>query len=134
MSFASDVAAGLSEFRVLAESRMTDSVRVFRRTFGPVGDDGNPTVTDTDIYVGPCRLVLRSSVVRDVDAQSQLLGVQQPELHLPVVGSIDVKNADRFVMTGSVGDPALVGLTGVVSGMFPHSGSTARRLPVEVSS
>ena len=124
----------LSLGRSWAESRMTDTVRVFRRVLGPVGVDGNPTVTDTDIYVGPCRLVLRSSVVRDVDAQSQLLAVQQPELHLPVAGSFGVKNADLFVMTGSVGDPALVGLEGVVAGMFPHSGSTARRLPVEVFS
>ena len=117
-----------------AESRMHDQVRVFRRVLGPIGEDGNPTVVDTDVYVGKCRLVLRSSVVRDVDAQSQLLGVQQPELHLPVAGSVGVKNADRFVLLESEGDPSLVGLEGHVAGMFPHTGSTARRLPVEVSS
>ncbi len=121
--------------RSLAEVRMSDRVRVFRRVLGPgVGADGNPTVTDTDVFVGKCRLVLRSSVVRDVDAQSQLLAVQQPELHLPVAGSSGVKNADRFVLLESEGDPSLVGLSGVVAGMFPHTGSTARRLPVEVSS
>jgi len=91
-------------------------------------------VTDTDVYVGKCRLVLRSSVVRDVDAQSQLLAVQQPELHLPVAGSSEVKNADMFELLESEGDPSLVGLKGHVAGMFPHTGSTARRLPVEVSS
>jgi hypothetical protein len=37
-------------------------------------------------------------------------------------------------LTASVGDPDSVGLTGVVVGMFPHTGSTARRLPVEVAS
>ncbi|WP_143231385.1 DUF6093 family protein [Agromyces cerinus] len=120
--------------RSLAEVRMSDQVRVFRRVLGPIGADGNPTVTDTDVYVGKCRLVLRSSVVRDVDAQSQLLGVQQPELHLPVAGSSGVRNADRFVLLESEGDPSLVGLSGVVAGMFPHTGSTARRLPVEVAS
>lgn len=120
--------------RSLAESRMSDQVRVFRRVLGPIGEDGNPTVTDTTVYEGRCRLVLRSSVVRDVDAQSQLLAVQQPELHLPVAGSFGVKNADRFVLLESEGDPSLVGLSGVVAGMFPHTGSTARRLPVEVSS
>ena len=113
---------------------MSDQVRVFRRELGPIGDDGNPTVIDTDVYVGKCRLVLRSSVVRDVDAQSQLLAIQQPELHLPVAGSVGVRNADHFVLLESEGDPSLVGLSGVVAGMFPHTGSTARRLPVEVSS
>ena len=124
----------LSMGRSWAESRMSDRVRVFRRVLGPIGEDGNPTVVDSDVYVGKCRLVLRSSVVRDVDAQSQLLAIQQPELHLPVAGSVGVKNADRFVLLESEGDPSLVGLSGHVAGMFPHTGSTARRLPVEVSS
>lgn len=124
----------LSMGRSWAEGRMSDQVRVFRRVLGPIGVDGNPTVVDSDVYVGKCRLVLRSSVVRDVDAQSQLLAIQQPELHLPVAGSSGVKNADRFVLLESEGDPSLVGLSGVVAGMFPHSGSTARRLPVEVAS
>ena len=124
----------LSMGRSFAEGIMHDRVRVFRRELGPIGEDGNPTIVDTDIYVGKCRLVLRSSVVRDVDAQSQLLAVQQPELHLPVAGSSGVKNADMFVLLESEGDPSLVGLSGVVAGMFPHTGSTARRLPVEVAS
>jgi len=113
---------------------MTDTVRIFRRTLGPIGEDGNPMVTDTTIFQGACRLVLRSGVVRDVDAQSQILAVQGPRLDVPVVGTGGVKNADRFVILTSATDAELVGLEGVVSGMFPQSYSTARRLPVEVSS
>ena len=113
---------------------MTDTVRVFRRVHGPIGDDGNPTNVDTTMYEGPCRLLLRSSVVRDVDAQSQLLGVQGPRLDVPVAGTGGIRNGDLFVMLTSEGDPEVVGLEGVVAGMFPHTGSTARRLPVEVAS
>lgn len=120
--------------RQMAESLMTDTVKVFRRVLGPVGDDGNPSVTDTTIFQGACRLVLRSSVVRDVDAQSQLLAVQGPRLDVPVVGTGGVKNGDRFEILTSATDSELVGLVGVVSGMFPQSYSTARRLPVEVTS
>jgi len=122
--------------RALAESRMTDTVLIRRKDGEPVLDDetGELSQPYETIYSGACRLVLRSGVVRDVDAASQLLGVQRPELHVPVEGTADVRNDDEFELTGSVGDPGLVGLSGVVVGMFPHTGATARRLPVEVSS
>jgi hypothetical protein len=122
--------------RTLAESRMTDAVTVTRKDGEPVLDDetGDLVQTYETIYTGPCRLVLRSGVVRDVDAQSQLLGVQRLELHVPVAGTSDIRNDDLFELTASTGDPSLVGLSGVVLGMFPHTGSTARRLPVEVAS
>jgi len=45
-----------------------------------------------------------------------------------------VKNGDLFEITASDTDSSLVGLSGVVAGMFPQSYSTARRLPVEVVS
>ena len=125
----------LSLGRGVAESLMTDTVRIFRRAdAGTVDDDGNPEYVEADVWEGPCRLVLRSSVVRDVDAQSQLLAVQSPRLDVPVVGTGSVKNADRFVILSSLTDSELVGLEGFVSGMFPQSYATARRLPVEVVS
>ena len=125
----------LSMGRGVAESLMTDTVRIFRRTLGSIGEDGNPTVTDTDVWEGPCRLVLRAgSSVRDVDAQSQLLAVQSPRLDVPIAGTGGVKNGDLFEITASDTDSSLVGLSGVVAGMFPQSYATARRLPVEVVS
>jgi hypothetical protein len=122
--------------RTLAESRMTDAVTVTRKDGEPVLNESTGDLVQAyeTIYTGPCRLVLRSGVVRDVDAQSQLLGVQRLELHVPVAGTSDIRNDDLFELTASTGDPSLVGLSGVVLGMFPHTGSTARRLPVEVAS
>jgi hypothetical protein len=114
---------------------MTDTVRIFRRVdAGTVDEDGEAEYTDTDLFTGPARLVLRSSVVNKADAQSQLLGVQSPRLDVPIVGTGGVRNGDRFEITASLTDSALVGLSGVVAGMFPQTYSTARRLPVEVAS
>ena len=112
---------------------MLDTVKVTRETLGEGSDEnGNPVVDVVVLYEGVCRLVQRSSVVRDVDAQSQLIGVQTPELHVPVDGTGDIQKDDRFEITGSATDAQLVGVKGVVAGMFPSSQVTARRLPVEV--
>lgn len=120
--------------RRMAESLMTDTVRVFRRVSTGDFDNttGEPVFTDTDVYVGPGRLVLRSSAVRDVDAASQLLALQGPRLDLPVEGTGDIRSDDRFVVTASATDGGLVGVGGVVKGGFPQTFATARRLPVEV--
>jgi hypothetical protein len=121
--------------RSLAEGLMTDTVRIFRRVdAGTVDEDGEAEYTDTDLFTGPARLVLRSGVVNSVDAQSQLLGVQSPRLDVPIIGTGGVRNGDRFEITASLTDSALVGLSGVVAGMFPQTYATARRLPVEVAS
>jgi len=116
--------------RTLAESLMVDTVRI-RRKSGTVWDDalGQNVPSYTTVYEGVCRLVLRSGVVRDVDAQSQLLGVQAPELHVPV-STAGVLPDDEFELL--TGDDA--GLTGRVAGVFPQTFKTARRLPVVIAS
>ena len=129
------IAAGaLALGRKVAEALMTDTVRVFRRTESGEFDDvtGEPEYTDTELYEGPGRLALRSSVVRDVDAGQQLQALQGPRLDLPVEGSGGIESGDRFEVLASVSDAALVGVSGVVSGGFPQTYATARRLPVEV--
>lgn len=122
--------------RTLAEGLMTDTVRIFRRAdSGTVDGNGEAVYTDADLFTGPARLVLRAGAsVNQVDVASQLLGVQSPRLDVPIVGTSGVKNGDRFEITASLTDSGLVGLTGVVAGMFPQSYATARRLPVEVAS
>jgi hypothetical protein len=129
------IASGALAFgRALAESLMSDTVRVFRvvttEDFDP--ETGEPVTTETDLYTGPGRLVLRSSVVRDVDAAHQLIGLQGPRLDVPVADTGDIRGDDRFVVTASETDDALVGVSGVVKGGHPQTHATARRLPVEV--
>jgi hypothetical protein len=113
----------------LAESLMVDTVLIRRKTGSPVPDPvtGVLVWTNTTIYEGVCRLVQRSSVVRDVDAQSQLLAVQSPELHVPASVS-GVLPDDLFELL--TGDDA--GTSGVVAGVHVQSFKTARRIPVTI--
>ena len=111
---------------------MLDTVRVWREAQGDgVDENGNPEVVTTEVYAGPARLLLSSTVVRDVDAQSQLLAVQSPRLDLPS-DTAGVLVGDLFEITASQTDATVVGVAGRVAGFFPHSQATARRLPVEV--
>ena len=113
----------------LAEALMVDTVLVRRKSGSPVPDPetGELVYTFTTIYEGVCRLVQRSSVVRGVDAQSQLLAVQSPELHVPASVS-GVLPDDVFELLS--GDDA--GVSGVVSGVHVQSFKTARRIPVTI--
>lgn len=113
----------------VAESLMVDTVLIRRkgpRVLDP--ETGELVFSYTTIYSGKCRLVLRSGVVRDVDAQSQLLAVQGPRLDVPVAGTSAVKADDEFEITAG----ETVGVTGRIAGRFDQSLKSARRLPVEV--
>lgn len=114
-----------------AESIMVDTVRITREgaeVFDP--DTGTYTPSVETVYEGKCRLVMRTSVVQDVDAQSQLLALQGPRLDVPVSGTAGVKPGDLFELLS--GDDA--GLKGRIAGVFPQSLKTARRLPVQIGS
>lgn len=112
---------------------MTDTVRI-TRTSEPVFDNetGTYTPATTVVYTGPARLSLASTVVGAVDAQGQNLASQTPRLDLPVATSGDVQKNDAVEVTGSVNDPASVGLRLNVEGVFYQTDATARRFPVEV--
>ena len=128
------IVVGVSAYmRGMAEVLMVDTVRIRRRSGAPVPDPvtGDLVSSYTTIYEGKCRLVLRSGVVRDVDAQSQLLAVQGPRLDVPVAGTGDVQADDEFEILSSV-DSEMVGVKGRVAGRFDQSLKSARRLPVEV--
>lgn len=130
------LSAALPELRAHAESRMTDTVKITRGAGEPVWDEETGMYDDApvDVYEGPARLRLASSVVGDVDAQGQLLAAQTPVLSLPVLTSGGVKVNDTVLITASQNDPALVGLVLNVEGLFFQTDATARRLQVEVQS
>ena len=110
---------------------MVDTVKITRK--GPSvldPDTGEYTPSVATVYEGKCRLVMRSSVVQDVDAQSQLQALQGPRLDVPVAGTGGIESGDLFELTN--GDDA--GLKGRIAGLFPQSLKTARRLPVEIGS
>ena len=128
------VSGTLSWSQRFSESLMSDTVRIRRKgAASPTPDPvtGELVYDYTTLYEGKCRLVLRSGVTRDVDAQSQLLAVQGPRLDVPVLGTGDVKADDEFEILTSV-DAEMVGVKGRVAGRFDQSLKSARRLPVEV--
>lgn len=130
MTLGADLVAALPELQAHAESMMFDSVIVRRQTgTTPDYESGEDVPTYVTVYAGRCRLVMRSTVVSDADSASELVALQGPRLDVPVSGTAGIKPDDRFELTS--GDS--VGLTGRVSGVFPQSLKTARRLPVQIS-
>lgn len=135
MNLAAEIAAHLPALRAQAEARMTDTVLITRAgtpTFDP--ETGTYPETLVIVYEGPCRIKLASTVVRDLDAQNQILAEQAPRLDLPIGESGDVKPGDMAVLTASVRDPAAIGLRMSVSGVFFQTDATARKFPVEIQS
>lgn len=131
MSLGWDVAAALPYLRSQAESRMTETFRIFEVTGTTTDPDSDLQVVDveTDRYTGPGRLVFRSSVVSDADVGSQLVAVQGARVDLPV--SVSGVGTDMVaVVTGSSADPSLVGRRFRVEGMPAAGQTTAHRYSV----
>jgi len=130
VSLGYDIVGALPGLQAQAESMMLDTVRIRRKSnASPTPDPvtGDLVSSYTTIYEGKCRLVLHSKVVANVDAQSQLLAVQEPELHVPVAVA-GVQVGDEFELLS--GD----GVDGQIVGVHPQTFKTARRFPVKIAS
>ena len=117
--------------QALAESLMVDTVTIKRRGTEQVLQGDEYVWSYTTVYSGKCRLVLRAGAgVEIVDAQSQLLHVQEPRIDVPVSATTaNIKPGDEFEITA--GNAA--GAKGVITGRLDQSLKTARRLPVQVA-
>lgn len=131
MSVEAAVAAG----RLAAEQLMLDSCVITRAGSGQgVWNDTtgryDPPAAST-VYSGRCKVQTRDVQVANPDVAGREAFVVDWTVHLPVVGSEDVRQGDTVTVTGAVLDVALVGRVFTVDG--PHLGSlkTARRLPVK---
>lgn len=129
MSAVTAVLAG----RRAAEALMLDTCTIRRKT-GSSTDNTTGVVTPTwsTVYTGRCK-IQRSSVGgagarRDV-AEASLV-ITQVALHLPVVGSEGLLEADEATIDTAELDTDLVGKVFRVDGPASGSMKTARRLPV----
>lgn len=123
----------LSMGRRMAESRMTDSCRVFRgpaEVLDPVTDEWGPN-TASEVYSGPCRVKHPTTAAKDVDSGSQLLAVSALEIHLPL-SAYAVAAKDVVEITASDTRPDSVGRRFTVAAPFDGSQTTALRFRVEV--
>lgn len=128
---------------MVAESLMTSTVHI--RRAGPVArnpETGTETPSWTDVYVGPGRLRASDAQPRDVDSAGQKLTDRSLTLSLPIGDHPDIthgRSADVDVddvgeLLENPDDPESSGTKFRVRDGHVQTHSTARRLPVEVTS
>lgn len=126
--------SALSSGRRMAESRMTDSCKVFRLERSPVLDEGSGTYPTVEVVVfeGKCRVKHPTVAGRDAISGSQLVVVSQVEVHLPL-SAVGVLPADVVRVTECPTRPDQVGREFTIDGPFDGSQTTALRFRVGVS-
>lgn len=122
--------------RAAAEALMVDTCRITRDGQGePTWDPETGTYTPparTVVYEGRCRVrATDSTVIGDVEAGEQQLGVVRRSVRLPVVLATEAIRRDDLVEILTSVNPGLVGQTFNVQAPFDDSLGTARRVPVE---
>ncbi|TFD80539.1 DUF6093 family protein [Cryobacterium psychrophilum] len=132
MTIQSDIKAGQRE----AEKLMLTTCTITRGGGAPVFNESTgayDTPAPTTIYAGKCKVRLAGVSVKQVDAASQLLTIQQSILSLPVnrAGTANVAPSDTLTITANPLDLALVGKTFRIEGTHEQTYSTARRYSIE---
>lgn len=128
--------AGVTMFgRRLAESLQTDMTCVVDRVTGRTFNEttGQYTATYTTQYTGGCRVRFPTETVFSVNVADQQVAKQNPVVSLPMVGSDTVRAGDRFTVSTSTLDTAVVGLTGLLEPASAGTAVTARRFTLDVT-
>jgi hypothetical protein len=120
----------LAHGRAAANNRMMDACTVRRITGVTTDSAGFVTPAKTVIYSGPCRITM-SGEGSPTEGGEATVAVLPLELHLPIVGSEDVRHLDEVTVDAARNDTALVGRTLRVSSKQIKSEATARRISVE---
>ncbi|MFF7681470.1 DUF6093 family protein [Microbacterium sp. NPDC007973] len=134
----------LERGRAVAESLMQSTVRIRRRSATKTRNPqtGREEYTWSLIYEGPARLRADGAQPQDQDAAGQQVTDRQMRLWLPIAEhpdivagtSSDVHVDDVGTLTANPWDPKSVGTEFRVRDGHVQTHSTARRLPVEVTS
>ena len=100
------IQTALARGRVMAESLMTDTCRIRRKT-GETTSGGVITPTYATVYTGPCRVQARRIAPRGREVGEAYVVVERTELQLPVAvtGLLDGDVVDQIV-SGTDGDLA----------------------------
>lgn len=117
--------------RKMHEQIMDDSCTISREGARVLDEaTGQYAVTLTQMYIGPCRLVVQPRQPQDAKAIGQVEAVTHARLDLPVATSTIVREGDVVTFTASV-DPAMVGVKYRLHGLAGQTHATARRFFVE---
>lgn len=105
----------------------------FRRKTGSTTDPrtGKITPVYADGYAGRCRVKMPSPQGSPTEAGEAVVVMSAIEVHIPMSGTPVPQVGDECVITGSTGDPALVGAVFVVDKPHRQPDSTARRIGVK---
>lgn len=128
MSFDAELAAGLAELRIHAESKMRATC-VIERPNGETTVGGVVTPAWTEVYAGKCELTDFDSHPIDREVSGATLTMSSPSLRLPV-SAPSVAINDRVRITSDPDNPDLVGLTAYVSGVRRKGMEKSRRITV----
>jgi len=123
------LAARLARGRAMAESLMTDTCRIRKRTGETTDAAGRVTPTYVTVYEGRCRFQARGLTGESARAGEQTVDVLRLELQVPV-SVTGVRTNHEVVCLTSV-DPELVGRVMRVAQEFVKTHATARRFPLE---
>lgn len=121
--------------RRLAEELMTDSCVAGTEVRSSQANEttGKYDLIFTALYTGPCQFKAGTTGVGEIDAQGQLLIEQDSVIKFPIATSGMLGKDHIVYMTGSLTDPALIGVKARIKGPFTASSTTARRFAVEVT-
>jgi hypothetical protein len=123
-------AALLARARAAAERGMTDTCEIRRRTGpGTVGADGSVTAATTVLYAGPCRVQQTTTEPTPADPGEDMRLLVRLTVQLPITVT-GLRPADEVTITGSSGDPDLIGRAFLINGLHHKSEASARRVGV----
>lgn len=128
MNFGADLAAGLAELRIHAESKMRATC-VIERKSGETTDGGVVTSTWDEVYSGKCELTDFSSHPIEREVNGATITTSAPSLRVPVSAPV-VKINDRVRITDDADNPDLVGLALYVTEVRRKSMEKSRRITV----
>lgn len=127
MSFGADVAAGLAELRMHAESRMRAECIIERPGATVTDDEGDVSTEWTLLYEGKCYSRYPGLAV---EANRETAGAQVIESRLVVriPFGVIVRPGDRVTIVSDVDNPQLAGTVLRVESIDDQSQATAQRL------
>lgn len=133
MTFGDDMTSTLIELRQMAEENMLDACIITRADPDAPAPEMNPETGQYPepariaVYEGKCRMQDADSD-KDVNAGERRGKVEDQELQLPVLASVDVAVNDVVKVTDCVNDPSLVEREFTIIGRHGKSQATSRRL------
>jgi hypothetical protein len=122
------IEAALARGRAAAENLMVDACVIKRKT-GETTVGGVVSPTLTTLYIGKCRVQIKSEAGAGQNVGEAYLVVERHEVQLPITVT-GLQEGDSITITASALDPDLVGRVYVIRDVLRKSHLTSRRVTV----